>query len=97
MEAENLNRLHVRLEGRVQGVGFRFFVQRTANELGLTGWVRNRWDGSVEVLAEGPRPALERLLGALRRGPRGALVTNSRVSWEEPSGEFAYFSVRRTA
>ena len=96
MHTENLSRIHVRLEGRVQGVGFRFFVQHTANELGLTGWVRNRWDGAVEVLAEGPRPSLERLLTALHRGPRGALVTDSQVSWENASGEFSYFSVRRT-
>ena len=97
MHTESLSRLRVHLEGRVQGVGFRFFVQHTASALGLTGWVRNRWDGSVEVLAEGPRPSLDRLLAALRQGPRGAMVTDCQVSWEEGSGEFAYFSVRRTA
>ena len=57
MSDDSMTRLHVHLKGRVQGVGFRYFVQRTASRLEVYGWVRNRWDGSVEVLAEGPRHA----------------------------------------
>ena len=70
-------RLQVHLKGRVQGVGFRYFVQRTASRLNITGWVRNRWDGTVEVLAEGPRHVLDQFLGARRPGPPGAHVTDA--------------------
>jgi len=89
-------RLHAIIEGRVQGVGFRYFVQDTALELGLKGWVRNRWDGSVEVVAEGERARLEKLLSALRRGPRSAHVTNVNHEWQSPTDEFRSFSIRPT-
>jgi acylphosphatase len=62
------------IRGRVQGVGFRYFAQRAATELNLTGYVRNLEDGSVEVYASGPPDQLARFAGLLRRGPRGALV-----------------------
>lgn len=62
------------IRGRVQGVGFRDFSRRVARELGLRGWVRNRSDGTVEVLAEGEEDALETLRQELRRGPSRALV-----------------------
>lgn len=62
------------VHGRVQGVGFRWFVWKTAEQLGLGGIARNLPDGSVEVVAEGPAPALEELAQALRRGPRLAQV-----------------------
>ena len=90
-------RLHAVVEGRVQGVGFRYFVEENAMNLGLKGWVRNRWDGSVEVVAEGPRPAVERLLAALRRGPSASLVTDVQADWLPATGEFKYFQVRSTA
>jgi acylphosphatase len=67
--------LHVRVTGRVQGVGFRWFVRERARRLGLSGWVRNLRDGSVEVAAAGDRGQLELLLGELRRGPDGASVS----------------------
>lgn len=89
-------RLHAIVEGRVQGVGFRNFVYDNALRLGLTGWVRNRWDGDVEVLAEGDRRSLERLLQALERGPRMSFVSKVTHEWQEASGEFAYFSVKPT-
>jgi len=87
-------RLHARVEGRVQGVGFRYFVLETAEALGVNGWVRNRWDESVEVMAEGERVVLERLLNALRRGPPMSFVSNVQVEWGEGKGEFNGFSVR---
>ncbi len=90
-------RLHVLLQGRVQGVGFRYFVQRQAAGLRVTGWTRNRWDGSVEVVAEGDRAQLEALLRALRRGPSGARVTTVVPNWRDATGEFQTFSIRRTA
>jgi acylphosphatase len=90
-------RLHAIIQGHVQGVGFRYFVQGKAKSLGLTGWVRNRWDGSVEVLTEGKRTELDSLLEALYRGPRGATVTNLDPQWQEATGEFLDFQVRMTA
>lgn len=64
------------VEGRVQGVGFRWYVLRVAQGLGVGGWTRNLPDGSVEVVARGEEAALDRLEQALRRGPPGALVIN---------------------
>lgn len=89
-------RLHAIVEGRVQGVGFRYFVQEVAEVLELTGWVRNRWDGSVEVMAEGERDRLEKLLGALRQGPRVSYVETVSPQWLPATGEFPRFSVRST-
>lgn len=87
-------RLHAVVEGYVQGVGFRAFVLEYAHQLGVTGWVRNRWDTSVEVCAEGERAALERLLAALKRGPSAAYVREVHVEWQAASGEFKDFRVR---
>jgi acylphosphatase len=67
-------RLHVVVRGRVQGVGFRWFVRERATELDLAGWVRNRADGCVEVAADGDAAAIARLRAALSAGPRGASV-----------------------
>jgi acylphosphatase len=89
-------RLHATIEGRVQGVGFRAFVEDNAIRMDLTGWVRNRWNGAVEVIAEGERQDLEKFLAVLRRGPRAAFVTDISYEWLEASGEFSHFSVRMT-
>ena len=89
-------RLHATVEGRVQGVGFRAFVEQSAMALNLKGWVRNRWDGSVEVLAEGEHKNLEVFLAALWRGPRASSVTDVLFEWLPATGEFTYFSVRMT-
>lgn len=66
--------LRLRIEGRVQGVGFRYWVVREARALGLRGWVRNRADGSVEAMAAGAPDALDAFVAACRKGPRGARV-----------------------
>jgi acylphosphatase len=68
--------LHFLIKGRVQGVGFRWFVQREASELDLHGWVRNTEDGDVEVVASGSVTDLAELRASLRRGPRGSRVDN---------------------
>ncbi len=91
---EEQARLHAVVEGRVQGVNFRYYTVRTARRLGLTGWVANRWDGTVETVAEGPRAALEALLNFLHEGPPAARVTRVNVRWEQPTGEFTNFTVR---
>ena len=67
-------RLHAVVRGRVQGVGYRWFVRELATELQLAGWVMNRHDGSVEVVAEGRDADIARLRAALERGPAGAAV-----------------------
>ncbi len=80
----------------MQGVGFRYFVLEMAQLFGLTGWVRNRWDETVEVAAEGDREVLEKLLAALQRGPRSAYVSGVKVDWEAATGEFTDFRVAAT-
>lgn len=87
-------RLQAVARGRVQGVGFRQFVLQRAVELGLAGYVRNHWDRSVEVVAEGERATLEQLLEALRRGPRVANVAGVDTLWMAASGEFDGFEIR---
>lgn len=87
-------RLHARVFGLVQGVNFRYTTRERAAGLGLTGWVRNEWDGSVETVAEGPRPALDQFLDYLHRGPRHALVERVVADWLPATGEFARFEVR---
>ncbi len=91
------SRLHAIVDGTVQGVGFRMYVQEHAASLGLTGWVRNTYDGRVEVTAEGPYASLEKLLDKLRMGPRSAFVTEVQKEWQPATGEFDSFTVRRTA
>lgn len=91
--------VHVRVEGRVQGVGFRYFVLEKAQSLGLRGWVRNRWDESVEILAQGPRDVLDRFLSLVQRGPRSAFVQKLEVEWlpSDPHGQvFRDFHIRPT-
>lgn len=97
MPEEDNEQLHVRVEGRVQGVGFRYFVYDQALDLGLTGWVRNRFDGSVEVLAEGKRSVLDQLMSALRRGPRSSLVLGLHPTWNQATGEYTGFQILPTS
>lgn len=92
----DLARLHLYVDGTVQGVGFRMFVQDEARARRLTGWVRNLYDGRVEVLVEGPRPELLELLDRLRTGPRSAFVTHVQQEWEPHTGEFRGFEILRT-
>ena len=74
------------VHGRVQGVGYRFFVSGSAHELGVRGSVQNCRDGSVRVEAEGPREVLDRFLDLLREGPPGARVTRVTEEWTAPRG-----------
>jgi acylphosphatase len=85
--------VHAFVRGRVQGVGFRYFVSDLAAEAGLAGWVRNCQDGSVECVAQGARPAVENLLRQLRGGPPWAEVGDVEVSWEEPDPDLKGFRV----
>lgn len=82
------------MRGWVQGVNFRWFTQRRAADLGLTGFVRNLPDGSVQVVAEGDRRTLESLLDLLRVGPSAATVDAVDANWSAQTGEFSRFEVR---
>jgi acylphosphatase len=86
-------RLHVVVRGRVQGVFYRHSAAEYARELGLTGWVRNRYDGSVEILAEGKAEHLATLRQWLSHGPAGANVRGVDETKENPTGEFVEFSI----
>ena len=77
-------RVHLWVRGHVQGVGFRFFVQRRAQRLELAGFVRNLRDRRVEVAVEGPRDNVEALIDAVRQGPSGASVSSVELRWEAP-------------
>jgi acylphosphatase len=87
-------RLHAEVFGDVQGVGFRAFVLRRGLTYGLTGWVRNRMDGAVELVAEGPRAALDSLLADLHVGPSASTVDRVETRWEPATSEFMVFGVR---
>jgi acylphosphatase len=86
-------RAHLIIEGRVQGVFFRDSTRREAIELGLCGWVKNRFDGSVEVVAEGPREKVETLIAWCHHGPPIARVTRVHEIEEDYTGEFDSFRV----
>jgi acylphosphatase len=94
IEGQSAMRLEAIVIGRVQGVGFRWFVCDRAAALGLIGWVRNRADGSVEVMAQGRRGALAEFEAALRRGPAGAVVRAVHTSWSTPADLPAGFQIR---
>ena len=85
---------HLKVSGRVQGVGFRYHAIKAARELGVTGWVRNRRDGSVEATVSGTPDAVEKIITWARRGPPGAVVTDVRIA--EGSGEFLEFGTLPT-
>lgn len=88
------DRLHVFIEGRVQGVGFRYATQRHALQLGLSGWVRNRVDGCVEAEFEGDRDELQQMLEWCREGPAFASVTHVDEEWEAGPSRYDSFRIR---
>lgn len=95
--AEPRARLVASVIGYVQGVGFRWFVQREADRLGLAGWVANIGDGSVEVIAEGRTSQIDELVDALRSGPAGASVRAVEVRMEPWRGNLVGFEIRSGA
>ena len=91
-----MERLHLRIHGRVQGVGFRWFAREEARRLGVSGWVTNHPGGEVEVEAGGETQSLQRLRRALEVGPPGAEVTRVEVIDGASDGALPYpFSIRR--
>lgn len=90
-------RAHIWVKGRVQGVGFRAHVEYHARRVGgLTGWVRNVGDDRVEAVGEGDHAKVEQLIQIMQNGPRGSRVDESKVEWENPTGEFDRFGVKRS-
>ena len=87
-------RAHIIVRGMVQGVGFRWFVAREAQKLGLAGFVRNLADGGVEVEAEGERGTVEQLIALLKVGPRTADVRDLHITWQQPLMERIRFEIR---
>jgi acylphosphatase len=87
-------RLRMIVSGRVRGVFFRAATAAQARALGIVGYARNRDDGTVEIVAEGDRKALEKLAAFARRGPTSARVEDVRIEWSEPRDEFDGFRIR---
>jgi acylphosphatase len=87
-------RIEATVYGRVQGVAFRHYTQIEANRLKLTGWVANRIDGAVRVVAEGPESALKPLAAWLQRGPPSAWVEHVEINWMDATDEFSQFEIR---
>jgi acylphosphatase len=88
-----VERLELRITGRVQGVGFRWHAREEALRLELTGWVRNRADGSVQLVAEGERVPLAALADWAARGPTGARVEMCDAVWSATAGKLAGFRI----
>lgn len=89
-----LEQFHAIIKGQVQGVSFRHFTRQEAIRLGVTGWVRNRLDGSVEVIAQGPRQKLDELAHFLHNGPPAARVEEVILEWQPMTHAFEDFSIR---
>jgi acylphosphatase len=90
----NMERVHMIVRGRVQGVYYRASARDRARQLQLSGWVRNCPDGSVEIVAEGKQASLEQLVAWCHEGPPGAVVTTVDVEWQAATGEFVGFTVK---
>lgn len=91
---KTIKRAHIFVSGRVQGVFYRAHTREVASAHGLTGWVKNCYDGRVEAVLEGGHAEIEKVIQWCRKGPPAAHVTGVEVNWEEPTGEFGTFSIR---
>jgi acylphosphatase len=93
-EQTEVLRVHVWVQGRVQGVGFRAYVLQNALPIGVTGWVRNVGYDTVEAVAEGSKEQIEEFLHMVKHGPIGSRVDESHEEWEQVTGEFGAFRVK---
>ena len=96
MEEVQEKRLNLFVKGRVQGVGFRYYTYQIGMTLILKGWVRNRFNGDVEVLAEGPKNRLNLLLREIRKGPPYSHVDDIDITWSDPVGDLPPFTILET-
>jgi len=85
---------HIIVEGLVQGVGFRWFVARKAETLGLRGYAKNLYNGNVEIEVSGERSLVEELIKDVKVGPRSAQVTNLKIEWQRPTDQYTHFEIR---
>jgi acylphosphatase len=92
--SEDHVRVHIHVTGRVQRVYYRKSAAEMAQHLGLTGWVRNHVDGSVEAVAEGPRPVVEQFVAWCQAGPPASAVATVHAEWAPATGEFSKFTLR---
>jgi acylphosphatase len=91
---ENLKRAEIIINGLVQGVGFRWYVLRIADQLGLKGYVKNLYTGEVLTVVEGEKSLIEELFYKMKIGPSHSAVKNARINWEEFKNEFKTFEIR---
>ena len=84
----------IRVEGIVQGVGFRFFTQDKAQEYNLKGYVKNIYDGSVEIYAEGEKSILEKFITDIKRGPRMSRVESTDIRWIDVENQYESFTIK---
>jgi len=91
--ADEIRKAHIFVEGRVQGVGFRYFTVETANRFGIFGWVRNTHNHEVEIIAEGPKDKLDQFISIIRQGPNSGYVKSLRIDWLIATGEYNRFSI----
>ncbi len=89
-----MNTIHIVISGLVQGVGFRHFVRSKARELGLVGWVSNTENGMVEVIAEGEKEKIEKIILLCQEGPMLSEVKDVSLDWQEPTGKFSSFEIK---
>jgi len=85
---------HIFISGRVQGVAFRYYSQKTAQKLGVTGWTRNCMNGKVEIMVEGEKENVIQFIDWCHVGPWSAIVENVDIIWENYRGEFVSFNIR---
>lgn len=87
-------RAQIIVTGLVQGVGFRYFIYKRAIELGLRGFVKNNFDGNVEIVVEGEKDKIHLLIEHAKIGPRSAYVKDVKVTWDEDKNEFKDFQIK---
>jgi acylphosphatase len=93
---KTLTRAHLYISGRVQGVNYRYYTKQQADSLGILGWVRNLLDRRVEAVFEGDQITVQEMIDWCHQGPRAARVDNVDLHWEEPTGDFSRFEIKRT-
>ena len=90
---DDVMEIYAIVKGRVQGVGFRFFAERTAEKFSVNGWVRNLPNGDVEILGQGTKEQLEKFIAHIRQGPRSSMVVDIETVWRSPTRIYEYFSI----
>ena len=93
-QSENILTVNIKITGKVQGVGFRYFVLRQAQELGITGWVSNKSNGDVEALAQGEKADLEQFIAKVKEGPSFSRVEDVSLNWLNEAEQYFGFEIK---